>query len=358
MALSRHVMHRTSLLWSLSSLSSIVLLLFACGGQAPSPARPAPAPVASSEADPIPTAAATASQTPAAEPPPAPAPGPAPWTPPTTKLLEAGSAPRRALRYKIKPGAIEWMELDMQIDLTVTANGRAQPQSSMPTQRALWKLEAKDVSADGDVRVALSVESVELLQDRPVPDPKKAPPETEMAAARGVRGTARVSSRGIPSDVAFDGVAETAEPNSVLEMARDFYVPFPAEEIGKGGKWEVLLHQRVMGGVTETRVVYTVTKIDAAGVQADVVATMSAEPHQPLRVPNLPGTKATLDSVSGTFKGTANIPFARLVGNTATRGPTVFAFTTTSPRGPLTLEMASTIGVATRAAKAPAAKKK
>ncbi len=245
----------------------------------------------------------------------------------------------------------------MQIDLTVTANGRAQPQTSMPTQRALWKLEAKDVSAAGDVTVALSIESVELLQDRPVPDPKKAPPENEMAAARGVRGTARVSSRGIPSGVVFDGVAETAEPNSVLEMARNFYVPFPVEEIGKGGKWEVLLHQRLMGGLTETRVVYTITKLDAVGVQADVVATISAEPHQALRVPNLPGTKATLDSVSGDFKGTAYVPFARFVGTTATKGPTVFAFTTTSPRGPLTLEMASTIGVATRAAKAPAVKK-
>lgn len=89
-------------------------------------------------------------------------------------------------------------------------------------------------------------------------------------------------------------------------------------------------------------------------MQAEVVSTTSAEAHQAIVVPNLPGAKATFDSVSGNDKGTANVPFARLVGQTTTKGTTLVALTATTPRGALVLSMATEAEATTRAGKAMA----
>lgn len=270
-----------------------------------------------------------------------------------TKLLDAGAAPRRVLRYKVKPGWVEWVELDMAMALTVTVNGALQPKTTLPAKRVLWKLEAKEVTREGDVMLGLTVANVELLKGDHVPEPLRAQAEKEMTAARGAHGSARVSNRGIASDFGFDGIADAGD-NSVLEMARVFYVTLPVEEIGKGGKWETVMRIPTMGGVMDLRSVYTVTKVDADGVRAEVASTTSAEPHQAIVVPNLPGATATLDSVSGNDKGTANVPFARLVGQTATKGTTLVALTATTPRGPLALSMTTEVEMTTRAGKAMA----
>lgn len=87
-----------------------------------------------------------------------------------TKLLDAGAAPRRALRYKVKPGWVEWVELDVATALTVTVNGALQPRTTLPTKRVLWKLEAKEVTSEGDVMLGFTVANVELLKGDQVPE--------------------------------------------------------------------------------------------------------------------------------------------------------------------------------------------
>ncbi|MBX3188601.1 MAG: hypothetical protein KF819_16410 [Labilithrix sp.] len=326
----------------------MLVFLAACGPATKAPASTGMAPASSAASSPTLTPSVIEKPAQAVEERPPTNVAPAQATP-SIRLLDAGKPPRRALRYEIKPGSVEWAEIDVQSDTTIIVNGQSQPTTALPTKRIRWRIEANEVTPEGDVKVALTAESAEVLKDRALPENAREETERELAAMRGARGSARISSRGIASELTFYG--QPAEAH-LLETMTGQVCMLPQEELGTGGRWEVLSLLPVSGSALNLRTIYTVTKLDADAVHVDIVQTLSGQPGQSLDVPNLPGGKATLESASGGSTGAADVPSHRFVGNASAKGPSTTTFTAASPGGKLTITIAANLRITTRAGKA------
>jgi hypothetical protein len=147
----------------------VLVFVTACGGGSP----PTSSPSESNAASKTPPAVATAERSTDAGAEPT---TPAPATPPpakaaavpVVKILEPGEAPRRALRYRFKQGTSDRAELDMTMAMAMTMNGKGSPKTSLPTMRTLMKLEAKELTPEGDMRITFDTEKVTVLADKPL----------------------------------------------------------------------------------------------------------------------------------------------------------------------------------------------
>lgn len=297
------------------------LLLLACGGaEGPPVATPAP-PASSAPApvpDPVPVADAGA---PKAE---TPEPKPAPASVTTVKLLEPGAAPRRALRYVFKANTSDRVQMDMKLAMAMVGAREASKKLQMPSVRTVMRVDAKEVSPEGELKYTFDTESVEVLKDQAI-DPKMfSELEAQMKRLVGMKGSGRVTSRGVSSDVEVELPASLppgarGSLDTIRDTVKDMATPFPEEEVGVGAKWEVLTRSSMGGAQNDVKTTFALKKLSADAMTADVDIAMSAPANQPLTLANLPpGATASLASMTGTGKGTVTRPFAKLVGDAKT----------------------------------------
>jgi hypothetical protein len=279
---------------------------------------------------------------------------------PTVKVTAPGAAPRRALRYKFKAGTTEYLEMDMKMSMGMSMGGKSAPKTDLPTIRTLMRIDAKEVTPEGDLRCDLSTEKVDVLDDVAV-DPKlRAAVEKEMKGIVGLHGKARISARGVASETEFDlgpGASETlkSQLDTIRDSVRQMSVPFPEEEVGKGAKWDVTSRVPLGGALVDSKTSYTLTKLEADRADAEIAITMSAPPNQPMHIGALPpGATATLDSVAGTGSGKVSPSFVRLVGTSTTKIAMESSFSVTMKGEKAQMKMKSEIAAATRPGKAPA----
>lgn len=253
-------------------------------------------------------------------------------TPPTLKVLDTGAAPKKALRYVFKAGTTERAEMDMRVGVAM-GNGM---KIDMPTVRTTMRLEGKEVTPEGDLRLAFDTEKVEVLDDKPLAPELRGKLEKELGGLVGLKGKSRISPRGVASEVGFELPATTPEPvraqvEGMQDGIRNMYVPLPEEPVGKGARWEVGWHLPVNGAAMDVKVLYAVQKVDDTGLTADITTTFAAPPEQTMNLPGLPPeAKAVLVSLSGKGNGKASPVFAKLVGNGENRVTMATAFRVTA----------------------------
>lgn len=339
------------------------LLLVACGGPTAPPAPPPPETntAATDAAPPLaPTAEAPKQEAaPDAEAPKAPEP-----MPPTVKVVDAGAAPKKALRYRFKAGVTEYVEMDMKMAMSMSMGGRAAPKTDLPTVRTIMKVESKEVTPEGDLRCTFDAEKVDVLKDVTIDPKMRGALEHELAGIVGMHGKARISSRGVASETDFE-LPPQASPrlksqmDSMRDAIRQMYVPFPEEEVGKGAKWQVTSRVPLSGALMDTKMLYTLTKLENDGVSADVETTLSAQPNQPMQVAALPpGATATLESLSGKGSGKVAPSFVHLASNGSNKLSMESTFSVAMRGEKVQMTMQSDIGVTSRPGKAPAGAKK
>jgi hypothetical protein len=335
------------------------LLFSACGApQAPPPAPAARAAASGADAPPP----APAPKAPPPEPPKAEAEAPkAPEpVPPSVKLLAAGASPKRALRYKFKAGVTEYLAMDLKMAMTMSIGDKVAPRAGLPTVRTTMKIDATELTPEGDLRCAFAAEKIEVLKDTPLDPKAREAFEGELAGLVGMRGKARVSPRGVATEADFE-LPPGASPklrsqmDSMRDAIRQMYVPFPEEEVGRGAKWEVTSRVPLSGALMDTKLVYTLTRAGPDGASADVETSLSASPNQPMQVAELPpGASATLESLSGKGAGKASPSFARLVGTGSNKLSMDFAFNVALRGEKMPMRMQSDVAVSSRPGRAPA----
>lgn len=345
-----------------------VSVLAACGGgskpaTAPTPAASSSAPAAVSADVPAEKAKSEprdgSAKTDAAEPQPLGA------IPPTVKLLDPGAAPRRPLRHVYKAGVTERAEMDIKMALDMGMGAAPSEKKTLPTMRTVLRLDATEVTAEGDLRAAFEAERVEVLKDMKLDAKMRTLLEKELLGLVGMRGKARVSPRGIVSESDFElppnaSSSLKTQMDSLRDAIQQMYFPLPEEEIGKGGKWEVTSRVPAGGALIDSKATYTVTALDPDSFQVDVSVALVAPPNQKMSPKGMPpGTTATLDSMTGTSAGKATCPLTRLIGTAVvqanTETLTTIASEATSAKTQIHVLMDLTVAV--RPTKAPAKKK-
>lgn len=343
---------------ALTSRLSVVLVVLsaACGGGS----EPANSPTKAPEPAPT-TTASSAASTPAPEPvkeePPPPKALEA--KPPTVKLLEPGAAPRRALRYKFKAGASEYAVMDMKMAMTMSMADKEMPKIELPTMRATMHLETKEVTADGDAKLAFDTEKVDVLKDGKA-DPKLvAALEEELKGLVGIKGHATITPRGIAKDTDFE-LPPTASPrlkgqvDSMKDAIRNMYMPLPEEEVGKGAKWLVSSRIPLTGAMMDVAATYSLQNLTTDGAQSNVDIVLSAEPNQPLQVDGLAGATATLDSLSGKGTGKTAPTFSKLVATGNSHVSMQLASSASLRGDKITTKVSTDVTVDIKPGKAPA----
>jgi hypothetical protein len=348
-----------------SSLSLFASSLLACGGPS-EPVTPA-APDAAPPPAPVATGTGTGAGRkdvgePADEPAKvdaAPAPKPLEAMLPTVKVLEAGTAPKKALRYKFKAGTTEYVEMDMKMSMAMSMGGRGAPKVDLPTVRTTMRIDAKELTPEGDLRCTFNADKVEVLKDVQVDPKMRGTLEKDLAGLVGMHGKARISTRGVASETELE-LSPGAPPSlrgqldTMRDAIRNMYVPFPEEEVGKGAKWEVTSRVPLSGAMMDTKMLYTLTKLEAESAQTDVEVALSAPPNQAMQIAALPpNASATLDSLSGKGSGKVSPSFVRLVGTGTNKLAMEAAFGVAMQGEKVQMKMQSDVVVALRPAKAP-----
>jgi hypothetical protein len=227
-------------------------------------------------------------------------------------LLDAGSAPRRVLRYAFTKGASESVSMRQQLGLAMEMNGMALPAQSIPATLMTLKIDVTDVTADGTADVAITIERVDLdtVNTEPMMVAQMRP---ALASLGGVTMNYRMTPSGQVSSLAL---AANAPPQlqaaQALGSTEQLSVALPTEPVGVGARWTASRAVEQNGLTIRQDMEYTVRSLAADSVVLDLVLVQSAK-DQAINLPGLPpGGAATLRSLDGRGASPVVIRFDRV----------------------------------------------
>jgi hypothetical protein len=237
---------------------------------------------------------------------------------PQLELLDAGSEPRTALRYKFTPGKTEHVKVINGTTLVLEVGGQKVPSTKMPDIELTTALKVLSVTPDGGAKRELSVERVELAETGALDDSIRDQLMTALEAIKGVKGRDAIDSRGRLKSVKIDAGPQAGPQISQLldQMQQSFAqmgAPFPEEAIGVGARWTVTTVIEQQGMKVQQVATYELTEQSGNKGRAKLRLTQLA-PRGPIKPPGLPaGVKAELLSMSSRGNGDLTFDLTRSV---------------------------------------------
>ena len=226
----------------------------------------------------------------------------------TVELIEAGAAPRAALRFRPTKGLTGTVVMEMNMEQTTAVGGNRFPAARLPGQRYTIQYSITDVASSGDIQFEYEYTDIKVIDDPDNPSPIAAQVEQMTAPLKGATGSATVTSRGftksadleVPPDVApqmralLEGMKQSMERLSL---------PMPEEEIGLGGKWKVTQDLVANGVQLQQTSTCELTGADNDQYSVNIQLLQQANKQQ-VNAPGVPpGAEVMLESLKSTGKG-------------------------------------------------------
>jgi hypothetical protein len=234
---------------------------------------------------------------------------------PTVRILDAGAGPRKQLRYKLRPGAVDHAQIDVKLKMSIamaTSPGRKMVAIDMPTMRLGYRTAVTEALPGGAVRLAFEVEDMRLLGDGSFDHRTRSAVETELAGMVGIRGSTRMSARGEETKFVFDYANASPTQQEHLDRMQnslhDTFVRFPEAAVGIGARWEVTSSVRSGLFMVDRKVIFTLKRLSGSAATLDFEITMSAS-SQTLQLRT--GQTGMLHSFEGHGSGTTTIGLDR-----------------------------------------------
>ncbi|MEZ4385331.1 MAG: hypothetical protein R3A79_28650 [Nannocystaceae bacterium] len=215
---------------------------------------------------------------------------------PQITLLDAGQEPREPLRVKVEAGQHETMLMTMTMGIEMDMGGMgAMPKMAVPPIEMNMAIHVTSVSDTGDFRYTFSLDKVDV-RPRPSDPPEIAEAmKGAMAGMVGMSGSSVVSNRGEVREASFK-LPTNAMPqmkqtmDSMQQSIKQIAVPFPAEAVGVGAKWEVVSAAAEINGITMTqKSSYELLERDGDTFKLATTVSQDAEP-QVMKAPGMPAT--------------------------------------------------------------------
>lgn len=230
----------------------------------------------------------------------------------TLQLLDAGAAPREPVRYRFEAGRSENGVLDTRMQMAMSVGGQQMPMEAVPPLRMTTQMRVVEVTADGKARLEYKLLSAEAAGS----GAQATELNRSLAQVRGLSGSWQMDALGqiTPGTVRLpEGPAAPGGEEILGELEQSIYqltVPFPADAIGPGARWQVT--QKVdSSGIQLSQVVeYSLRTRTAERVEVDV-KMISASLEAAGVLP--PGAKVDSIELSGT--GTSVIQLDRPVSS-------------------------------------------
>jgi hypothetical protein len=158
------------------------------------------------------------------------------------KLLDAGAAPRRPLRLKVKAGHSELLRMSTKVVMSVSVGDQSLPPSKLPEMLMDIALKATDVKANGDVRYTYTLTNGDLKGAEAFPPQVATALRESLKKLVGLNGHAVINNRGVQKssklNVPKDLPPQVQQMMGGIEQGMDrIVVPFPAKAVGVGARW-------------------------------------------------------------------------------------------------------------------------
>lgn len=344
-------MHPNKPLWrARAALSPILLTAALALGLAPAACKKETAPPETTE--PAAEAEAPAAEATAPAEPTAPAPETA-AAPASDEvkvvLLEAGSEPRRVLRYALSPGHTEKMAMVIDMTMHMDMPQLGKQTVAMPPMKMIMDLAIAEKVGDDEARYTFEVTETDALPKDGIAPAMAQAMKTQLGQLVGMKGSAIVDTRGFNRDATIE--LPPGLPPQMQQMMQgtqdsmdQMSSPLPEEPVGIGAKWEQ--HQTLtQNGITvKQKTVFELVKLD--GDKGVLKATVEqSAPEQSVQMPGMPGKAKVLSLVS---KGEGQIHFnlANLVPDKASIDlDTDSAFEIDGGGQPVTMKMKAETGM-------------
>jgi hypothetical protein len=213
-------------------------------------------------------------------------------SPPIVELVHPGDPPHRALRWNLRKGAKQRLEITRITDARSQVGDRAGPTTRTPSLTYELIVHARSIRPDGKAELELSVADVRVDADQPAPTQLAAQLEGMAESLRGVHGTLTTDARGFLEDLVLLPGPHTGDSTKpVIKLLEDsigkIQPQLPEQPIGQNAKW--IVRETVKeSGVTAVRAsTYEVAAID--GSLVDIVGTIEQSgQRQTIRPPAAP----------------------------------------------------------------------
>jgi hypothetical protein len=194
------------------------------------------------------------------------------------KLIEPGAEPRKELRYALKTGTKESIDLIMGMQMKMNIPGMPMPATKVPKMKMTMSVEITDKVGDKEAKYHFAVTDAGVL-DTPGVDPMVATMTgTELKKVVGMKGTAIVDSRGFNRDSQLElPPGLNPQMKQMMEGTKQsmdqLSSPLPEEAVGVGAKWE-LIQTLTQNGITADRQNATMPNLPP-GVKAELLSLNS-----------------------------------------------------------------------------------
>jgi hypothetical protein len=245
---------------------------------------------------------------------------------PVVRLLDAGQAPRRLLRYAPAAGSKQTARMKVEMTLEMEAAGAKQPAVTMPAIQVTMDVGVDSVSPNGDIHAKLRVSAFDIAKDDPsgMGDVVR----QTLKGLVGTKGELKLTSRGFVKlgRMRAPPGADPSVRQSIDQMEESLnkmISALPEEAVGAGARWEVLTRGRQNGIVTKQTITCEVVRLTGSSVDLSLRLAQSADP-QKVAPPGLPaGTELQLVSLESHGEGTTTTDLSRLMPTRSSLGVTV-----------------------------------
>jgi hypothetical protein len=225
------------------------------------------------------------------------------------KVIDAGAAPRRALRYKLVQGTTESVTMRQKISMNIEMGGMALPSQSLPATVITSRLTVSEVKANGVASIAGEFVSVDIDADGADPMIVEAM-RPQLAGLNGVTMSYTMNPNGEVSKMEFGANAPAAMQS--LGSTEQLSVAFPTEPVGVGARWKASRPVTQSGMTILQDAEYVLKSLGADSMVLDIALVQSAKDQVMSAAAMPPGASAKLRSLDGKGTSTVVIRFDRV----------------------------------------------
>lgn len=271
---------------------------------------------------------------------------------PSVVLVDAGAEPRQELRYDFSGFTPQTMQMDMNMSMSMEGPATGTQQQTLPTMRMIMSIPTVEVTPEGNLRMAFSLDRYEVLPTEGVAPEMMQALQASLASVGTMSGWNIIDNRGsfVDGDITVSAGSSAAQMMTSIEDSMEQMVaPFPAEAVGLGARWQTSTEVTVNGLTLAQTAGFTLVSRSGDTVVLDVTIEQNAPP-QDIADPSMPpGAVAHLDEMHTTGSGRMTLSLTNVVPNSTLSMATAMRMSviqggTTSPAMAMTTSIDMVIG--------------
>lgn len=241
---------------------------------------------------------------------------PSPTPAPTVEVLAAGRAPQEPLRLSPAAGASQ--RSTMTVDFAVQQSGVSSNSVNPPPVRATIESTLQGTTPDGNMQVAFSYPSFDVLRGGDVSTSERRRIERAFSGITGLSGQLTLTPQGVLVDSSLNVPPELDPSVSSLvtqlgDQLRTLSIPFPADAVGVGARWRATTELTLNGIEARQVYEYTLKKRTGSKLVIGVTGTQTAG-RQTVELSNLaPGAQLEVRRFKTTFRGENTVELTNLL---------------------------------------------